>query len=277
MQAAAFISGEGGAYAPLAAVRAREALAAFQALAEPRTCVPAANSQRVVHVPALPKHSEPDDRQIIDAIHERFDLLAYARQHFPGEQLHEGDEVASPATAACCSNRKKALLVLLSGEHRRRLAPSGGLPTARHPMGPPGQGDVQGGAARGGGVRRRQPGTGQQPPRLSAGVAPRPDAEPGCRPQRAAALRPPHRRRDAGEPPAAGDPTTGQAEAAEARADQAEGRPQRDRPTPAHRAQSASPPQPWTRQAEPRRAARHRTIWPCWRPRSTHPTAARRS
>ena len=55
--------------------------------------------------PAPIKHSEPDDRAglrdrigrasrpVIDAIHEHFDLLAYARQHFPGEQQRQGDEV----------------------------------------------------------------------------------------------------------------------------------------------------------------------------------------
>ena len=45
-------------------------------------------------------------RPVIDAIHERFDLLAYARQYFPGEQQRTGTRCASPATAACCSNRK---------------------------------------------------------------------------------------------------------------------------------------------------------------------------
>ena len=85
--------------APPGEVTSAQALAAFQALAEPLNRATAANSQRTAQEPAPPNHSEPDDRavnadrQIIDAIHERFDLLAYARQHFPGEQLHEGDEV----------------------------------------------------------------------------------------------------------------------------------------------------------------------------------------
>ena len=127
MRAAASISGGGGA--DRAAGRGEQRASVGGLPGAGRAAQPRARSQQSTrrYVPAPPKHSEPDDRQIIDAIHERFDLLAYARQHFPGEQLHEGDEVASPATAACCSNRKKASGSAI-GDHRRRLAGSGGLP-----------------------------------------------------------------------------------------------------------------------------------------------------
>ena len=71
----------------------QQALAAFRALAEPLRRAPTERSERAAGEPATSKHTEPDDRRVIDAIHERFDLLAYARQYFPGEQQREGDEV----------------------------------------------------------------------------------------------------------------------------------------------------------------------------------------
>ena len=89
----------GAPTAPPSEVSSQQALAAFRALAEPLRRAPTECSARAAGEPATSKHTEPDDRMagasrhVIDAIHERFDLLAYARQYFPGEQQREGDEV----------------------------------------------------------------------------------------------------------------------------------------------------------------------------------------
>lgn len=85
--------------APPSAVSSAQALAAFQRLAEPLPRAPGARGRSAAAQPALAKQSAAadravgGDRRLIDAIHERFDLLAYARQYFPGEQQCTGDEV----------------------------------------------------------------------------------------------------------------------------------------------------------------------------------------
>ncbi len=80
------------------AVSSAQALAAFQLLAEPPQHAPVERrrSAAAAAPPAIQRavdRAASGDRQLLDVIHKRFDLLAYARQHFPGEQLREGDEV----------------------------------------------------------------------------------------------------------------------------------------------------------------------------------------
>ena len=78
--------------APPSVVSGGQALAAFQALAEPAHGAAVVRAPRAAREPAAAPAAAAD-RTVIDAIHDRFDLLAYARQHFPGEQLRQGDEV----------------------------------------------------------------------------------------------------------------------------------------------------------------------------------------
>ena len=91
---------------PPSEVGSPQVLAAFSAVAQlvarpepppPHAAGPGAESggagKRAGVEPTATAYSEPGDRGVIDAIHEHFDLLAYARQHFPGEQQRQGDEV----------------------------------------------------------------------------------------------------------------------------------------------------------------------------------------
>ncbi|HSN76301.1 MAG TPA: bifunctional DNA primase/polymerase [Anaerolineae bacterium] len=91
---------------PPSAVGSPQVLAAFSAVAQlvarpepppPHAAGPGAESggsgKRAGVEPTATAYNEPGDRGVIDAIHEHFDLLAYARQHFPGEQQRQGDEV----------------------------------------------------------------------------------------------------------------------------------------------------------------------------------------
>ncbi len=78
---------------PPSEVGSSQALAAFCALVKLPALEPAARGERAAGGRAASSHTEPDDRRVIDDIHARFDLLAYARQYFPGEQQREGAEV----------------------------------------------------------------------------------------------------------------------------------------------------------------------------------------
>ncbi len=66
-----------------APVRATQLLAAFFAVSQPG---------QIARPQAAPEH-RADGRREVEEIRHRFDLLAYARQRFPGEAAAEGDEV----------------------------------------------------------------------------------------------------------------------------------------------------------------------------------------